>query len=50
VEVVAQFPNDFMGTCNYFLVQVSHLHGGAPLESHKYKKHNVSAMYGCGGR
>ncbi len=39
-----------MAVCNYFSVQVSHLHGGAQLESHKYKKHNVLAMYGHGGR
>ena len=39
-----------MGACNYFSAQVSHLHGGAQLESCKYKKYNVSAMYGHGGR
>lgn len=30
--------------------QVSHLHGGAQLESCKYKKCNVSTMYGHGGK
>jgi len=57
VEVVAQksviasqFPNDFTGACNYFSAQVSRLHGGAQLESRKYKKRNVSAMHGRGGR
>jgi hypothetical protein len=58
VEVVAQklviasqYANDFSGACNYFSAQVSRLHGGAQLENSKYtKKHNVSAMYGRGGR
>jgi hypothetical protein len=56
VEVVAQksviasqFPNNFTGACNYFLAQVSHLHGEAQLESCKHKKCNVLAMYGYGG-
>jgi hypothetical protein len=49
--IVSQYVNDFSGACNYFLAQVSRLHGGAQLENSKYtKKHNVSAMYGCGGR
>ena len=49
--IVSQYANDFLGACNYFLAQVSHLHGGAQLENSKYtKKHNVSAMYGHGGR
>jgi hypothetical protein len=50
-EVIAsQFANDFTGECNYFSVQVSCLHGGAQLESCKYKKQNILAIYGCGGR
>jgi hypothetical protein len=48
--IASQFANDFTGACNYFLVQVSCLHGGAQLESCKYKKQNILAMYGCGGR
>ncbi len=48
--IASQFANDFTGACNYFSVQVSHLHGRAQLESHNYKKQNISAMYGCGGR
>ncbi len=58
IEVVAQklviaswYVNDFSGACNYFSAQVSHLHGGAQVENSKYtKKHNMSAMYGHGGR
>jgi hypothetical protein len=47
--IVLQYANDFSGACNYFLAQVSHLHGRAQLENSKYtKKHNVSAMYGHG--
>ncbi len=43
--------NDFSDACNYFSAQVSCLHSGAQLENSKYtKKHNVSVMYGCGGR
>jgi hypothetical protein len=49
--IALQYANDFSGTCNHFLAQVSRLHSGAQLENSKYtKKHNVSAMYGCGGR
>jgi hypothetical protein len=48
--IASQFPNNFIGACNYFLVQVSHLHGGAQLESCKYKMHNVLTVYGHGGR
>jgi hypothetical protein len=45
--IALQYANDFLGACNYFLAQVSCLHGGAQLENRKYtKKHNVSAMYG----
>jgi hypothetical protein len=47
--IASQYANDFSGACNYFLAQVSRLHGGAQLENSKYmKKHNVSAMYGRG--
>jgi hypothetical protein len=50
VTSVYLYANDFSGACNYFSAQVSHLHGGAQLENSKYtKKHNASAMYGCGG-
>ena len=49
--IASQYANDFSGACNYFSAQVSRLHGGAQLENSKYmKKHNVSAMYGHGGR
>ncbi len=50
--IESQYANDFSGACNYFSAQVSHLHSGAQLENSKYKKskHNVSAMYGHGGR
>ena len=49
--IASQYANDFLGACNYFLAQVSHLHGGAQLENSKYtKKHNVSAMYGHGSQ
>jgi hypothetical protein len=49
--IASQYANDFLGACNYFLAQVSCLHGRAQLENSKYmKKHNVSAMYGHGGR
>ena len=48
--IASQFANDFTGACNYFSVQVSCLHGGAQLESRKYKKQNILAMYGRGGR
>jgi hypothetical protein len=49
--IASQYANDFSGACNYFLAQVSRLHGGAQLESSKYtKKCNVSAIYGCGGQ
>jgi hypothetical protein len=49
--IASQYANDFLGACNYFLAQVSHLHGRAQLENSKYmKKHNVSAMYGCSGQ
>jgi hypothetical protein len=48
--IASQYANDFLGACNYFSAQVSHLHGRAQLENSKYmKKHNVSAMYGCSG-
>jgi uncharacterized membrane protein YgcG len=49
--IASQYANDFSRTCNYFLAQVSRLHGGAQLENSKYtKKCNVSAMYGHSGR
>jgi hypothetical protein len=49
--VASQSANDFLGACNYFSAQVSHLHGRAKLENSKYmKKCNVSAMHGCGSR
>jgi hypothetical protein len=49
--IASQYANDFSGACNYFLAQVSRLHGRAQLENSKYmKKRNVSAMYGRGGR
>ncbi len=49
--IASQYANDFSGACNYFSAQVSCLHGGAQFENSKYlKKHNVSAMYGCGGQ
>jgi hypothetical protein len=49
--ITSQYANDFSGACNYFLAQVSHLHGGAQLENSEYtKKRNVSAMYGSRGR
>jgi hypothetical protein len=45
--ITSQYANDFLGACDYFSAQVSHLHGGAQLENSKYmKKRNVSAMYG----
>jgi hypothetical protein len=48
--IASQYANYFLGACNYFSAQVSHLHGGAQLENSKYmKKHNVSPMYGRGG-
>jgi hypothetical protein len=49
--IASQYANDFSGACNYFSAQISRLHGRAQLENSKYtKKHNVSAMYGHGGR
>jgi hypothetical protein len=49
-KLVSQYANDFSGACNYFLAQVSRLHGRAQLKNSKYtKKCNVSAMYGRGG-
>jgi hypothetical protein len=49
--IASQYAYDFSGACNYFLAQVSRLHCRAQLENSKYtKKHNVSAMYGHGGR
>jgi hypothetical protein len=48
--IVSQYANDFLGACNYFLAQVSHLHSSVQLENSKYmKRRNVSAMYGCSG-
>jgi hypothetical protein len=48
--IASQYPNDFLGACNYFSAQVSRLHAGAQLENSKYKnKRNISAMQGCGG-
>jgi hypothetical protein len=47
--IASQYLNDFLGACNYFSAQVSHLHAGAQLENSKYKnKRNISAMQGCG--
>jgi uncharacterized membrane protein YgcG len=49
--IVSQYANDFSGACNYFLAQVSRLHGRAQLENSKYtKKRKVSAIYGCGSQ
>jgi hypothetical protein len=49
--IASQYEKDLLIACNFFLAQVSHLHGGAQLENSEYKrKHNVSAMYGCGSR
>jgi hypothetical protein len=49
--ITSQYTNDFSGACNYFLAQVSCLHGGAQLENSKYtKKHNVLPMYGHSSR
>jgi hypothetical protein len=49
--VASQYANDFLGACNYFSAQDSHLHGRAKFENSKHmKKCNVSAMYGCGSR
>ena len=48
--IASQFPDDFSGACSYFSAQVSCLHGGAQLENRQYKKRNVSAVYGRGGR
>ena len=48
--IASQFPDDFSGACSYFSAQVSRLHGGAQLENRQYKKRNVSAVYGRGGR
>jgi hypothetical protein len=49
--IASQYANDFSGACNYFLAQVSRLHGRAQLENSKYtKKCNMSAMYGHGGQ
>jgi hypothetical protein len=49
MEVVAQksiialhYANDFSGTCNYFLAQVSHLHGRVQLENSNYTKSIMS--------
>jgi hypothetical protein len=43
--ITLQYANDFLGAYNYFLAQVSRLHGRAQLENSKYtKKCNVSAM------
>jgi hypothetical protein len=36
--IVSQYAHDFLGACNYFLAQVSHLHGRAQLENSKYTK------------
>jgi hypothetical protein len=36
--IASQYANDFSGACNYFLAQVSCLHGGAQLENSKYTK------------
>jgi hypothetical protein len=36
--IASQYANDFSGSCNYFLAQVSCLHGRAQLESSKYTK------------
>jgi hypothetical protein len=36
--IALQYANDFLGACNYFLAQVSHLHGRAQLENSKYTK------------
>jgi hypothetical protein len=48
--ITSQYPNDFLGACNYFSAQVSRLHAGAQLENSKYKnKRNISAMQGRGG-
>jgi hypothetical protein len=48
--IASQYPNDFLGACNYFSAQVSRLHASAQLENSKYKnKRNISAMQGHGG-
>jgi hypothetical protein len=41
--IASQYANDFSGACNYFLAQVSRLHGGAQLENSKYTK-NVMCL------
>lgn len=35
---------NFAGACAYFSQQVSCIHGGAQLESHKYHKHHISEV------
>jgi hypothetical protein len=44
--IVSQDANDFSGTCNYFLAQVSHLHGGSQLENSKYTKNVMCPLVG----
>jgi len=48
--IALQYAENFAGACNYFSVQVSWLHSGAQLENCRYKKRNVSVMYGCSSR
>ncbi len=36
--IASQYANDFSGACNYFLAEVSCLHGGAQMENSKYRK------------
>jgi hypothetical protein len=46
-SIIASYnPNDFLGACNYFSAQVSHLHASAQLVNSKYtnnKKHLCNA-------
>jgi hypothetical protein len=41
LNCIAQYANDFLGACDYFSAQVSHLHGGAQLENSKCTKKQV---------
>ena len=42
--ITSDYPRDFAGACAYFSTQVARLHGGAQLESQRFRKRRISQL------
>ena len=42
--ISSQYPANFAGACAYFSQQVSRIHGGAQLETQRYRKRRISEL------